>query len=115
MSERIEIRDGKAYIAVDTWLYSRPVRRTLFWLLDVDPACLSQDARADYIGSGVYYVEIGPMRVRRDVAIRNKRDDAMCDFYEEYPIPPPRGKSQVRYDGCSGAWERLTRKGWVRS
>jgi len=113
MSERIEIRDGKAYAVVDSWLYSQPIRRTGFILLDVNPGQLAPDARADYIGGGVYYVEIGPMRVRRDVRRYNRDPEAVAEIIEEAPIQPPKTKAPVRWDGCKGVWERLTRKGWM--
>lgn len=113
MSERIEIRDGKAYVVTETWLYSQPIRRTGYTLLDINPEQLSPNARADYIGGGFYCAEIGPLRVRRDVRRYNSDPEAVAEIIEETPIPPPRTKSQTRYDGCAGRWERLTRKGWV--
>ncbi|MEN6368077.1 MAG: hypothetical protein ABFD77_00055 [Thermotogota bacterium] len=111
MSEAIETRNGKAYAVVDTWLYSQPIRRRAGWELDCDPSIISDGARAEYIGAGRYFVECGPMRQRLVVRIAGG-EGAPPSWSEESPIDPPKTRAPVRYDGCAGRWERLTRKGW---
>lgn len=112
MSERIEIRDGKAYAVSEYPLFTQPILRRLFVLLDVDPDVLSQGARVENLRDGTYYAECGTLRKWRTVRRYNQDPEAVAEIIEESPIPPPKTKAPVRWDGGKGSWERLTRKGW---
>lgn len=116
MYDTIRIRDGKVFVEVVLGIITRPARRRLAWLADVDPARVVEGwpARWKYQGA---YSSVGPTGLPVTfLLVGGPGGNAEID--EEIPVecPKVRKGTKTKWDGSFGelgAWMKLTAKGWV--
>jgi hypothetical protein len=108
----LRTRDGCLFVAYKTTFENAPIERTLWWAVQRvigDP----YSARRPSEGDRVTHTSSGMWSAYRDgstgIVIASKNE---ATFVDDVPVAPPKTKLETRWR--HGAWEKLTKKGWVR-
>jgi hypothetical protein len=113
------IRDGKAYAVSELTFSSDPMRRRLWFLLDVDPCRVKDGSPAHYNSSvqrwGIALAPFGLGSQVRALGDKNEHGSTIAAIIEDEPIPCPRVRkgTETRWNGTAGRWEKLLKAGWV--